>query len=532
MEPPPPSRQTTVPCRIALSGWILMTAASGRDLIGQNRRYPDSSGIKNLSQHLNAVWKHKHFIPWFASMTGIKHRVGMTADMSGCHVEVEEVPTTARRMSVHSIKSDSYFMGENIVRSIAPQRLVLIMVGLPARGKSFVVRKLTKYCQWLNLPTRIFNAGDYRRQASLKGASAAFFDSNNAEAKQIRDDLAMTAVENLIQWLEEGGQVAVLDATNTTKERRALVWDKFKNMENTQVMHIELVCDNPALLEANYLRKLKNEDYAGMDPQVALDDFKMRVEQYEKVYETLHDSENDGKVCYCKVYNAGEKVLARLCQSFLPSQIVSFLQNIHVHPRKIWLVRPGPNENGKLGILGGDEELTEEGHVIGAALGKFMANAVQQNKGFVDVWSSPMKRATQTAAYIHHDHVTRTVTTTLLNEVGGGDFAGYTCEELQKEFPQHVKARHNDKLYYRYPGAGGESYMDLIYRLRPVVIEFERKKRDCLVICSESVLRCLMGYFMGVDAQQVPYLPTKKGVVFELSPHRDGCDIKEFELEY
>ncbi|RHZ23860.1 hypothetical protein DYB31_012882 [Aphanomyces astaci] len=407
-------------------------------------------------------------------------------------------------------------MGENIVRSIAPQRLVLVMVGLPARGKSFVVRKLTKYCQWLNLPTQIFNAGDYRRKASLTGADASFFDPNNAEAKRLRDALAMAAVANLIQWLEEGGQVAVLDATNTTKERRALVWDKFKHMENTQVMHIELVCDNPSLLEANYLRKLKNEDYDGMDPQVALNDFRQRVAKYEKVYETVQDSENDGTVCYCKVYNVQTIILP----------------NIHVHPRKIWLVRPGPNKNGVRGILGGDEELTDEGHAIASALGTFMESAVQDNKGYVDVWLSPMKRATQTAEYIRQDHVTRTVTTTLLNEVGGGDFAGYTFEELEAEFPQHVKARRTDKLYYRYPGAGGESYMDLIFRLRPLVIEFERKKRDCLVICSESVLRCLMGYFTGVDADDVPHLPTKKGVVFELSPHRDGCDIKQFQLEF
>ncbi|RHY05848.1 hypothetical protein DYB25_008631 [Aphanomyces astaci] len=463
----------------------------------------------------------------------------MTADPTsttcGGQPELEEVPPAARRTSTRSIKSDSYFMGENIVRSIAPQRLVLVMVGLPARGKSFVVRKLTKYCQWLNLPTQIFNAGDYRRKASLTGADASFFDPNNAEAKRLRDALAMAAVANLIQWLEEGGQVAVLDATNTTKERRALVWDKFKHLENTQVMHIELVCDNPSLLEANYLRssdvvvlatnpslsydmirKLKNEDYDGMDPQVALNDFRQRVAKYEKVYETVQDSENDGTVCYCKVYNVQTIILP----------------NIHVHPRKIWLVRPGPNKNGVRGILGGDEELTDEGHAIASALGTFMESAVQDNKGYVDVWLSPMKRATQTAEYIRQDHVTRTVTTTLLNEVGGGDFAGYTFEELEAEFPQHVKARRTDKLYYRYPGAGGESYMDLIFRLRPLVIEFERKKRDCLVICSESVLRCLMGYFTGVDADDVPHLPTKKGVVFELSPHRDGCDIKQFQLEF
>ncbi|KAF0715805.1 Aste57867_3174 [Aphanomyces stellatus] len=437
-----------------------------------------------------------------------------------------------RRPSSMMMLTEKLQVGENIVRSIAPQKLILIMVGLPARGKSFVVRKLTKYCGWLSLPTRIFNAGDYRRQASLKGANASFFDSSNADAKKLRDDLAMAAVDHLMKWLDEGGQVAVLDATNTTKERRALVWEKLKGLSNTQVMHIELICDHPKLLEANYLRKLKNEDYVNVDPEVALNDFKQRVEKYQKVYETLEDTENDGFVCYCKVYNAGEKVLARFCQSFLPSQIVSFLQNIHVSPRKIWLVRPGPNKNGVRGILGGDEELTEEGHAIGHALGEFMKKAILDNKGAVDVWLSPMKRSTQTAEYIAKEHVTRTVMTTLLNEVGGGDFAGYTFEELEANYPEHVQARKEDKLYYRYPGAGGESYMDLIYRLRALVIEFERKKRDCLIICSESVLRCFMGYFMGVPAEDVPHLPTKKGVVFELSPHRDGCDIKEFQLEY
>ncbi|CAK4078965.1 unnamed protein product [Aphanomyces euteiches] len=449
----------------------------------------------------------------------------------------EPMPPTekiARRPSMKDIQMETFFMGENIVRSIMPHKMVLIMVGLPARGKSFVVRKMTKYTQWLGFSTRIFNAGDYRRQASLKGASAAFFDASNADAKKLRDDLAMAAVNHLIEWLLEGGEVAVLDATNTTKERRALVWEKIKSVENVsiQVMHIELVCDDPQLLEANYLRKLKNEDYIGVEPEVALNDFKQRVEKYEKVYETLEDSENDGEVCYCKVYNAGEKVLARRCQTFLASQFVSFLQNIHVHPRKIWLVRPGPNHNGVRGILGGDEELTEEGHAIGRALGEFMEKAIRENKGCVDVWTSPMKRSAQTMSYIKTDHVKRAVRTTLLNEIGGGDFAGYSFEELATKYPQHVVARMKDKLYYRYPGAGGESYMDLIYRVRPLVIEFERKKRDCLIICSESVLRCLMGYFMGVDARNVPHLPTKKGVVFELSPHRDGCDIKEFELEY
>jgi predicted kinase len=58
------------------------------------------------------------------------------------------------------------------------------------------------------------------------------------------------------EWwlLLEGGHVAVLDATNTTKERRALVWDRLKGFENVQVMFIELICDNVTMLEENYTR--------------------------------------------------------------------------------------------------------------------------------------------------------------------------------------------------------------------------------------------------------------------------------------
>ncbi|MBE7182233.1 MAG: hypothetical protein INR71_13695, partial [Terriglobus roseus] len=36
------------------------------------------------------------------------------------------------------------------------------MVGLPARGKSYITKKLARYMNWLQHDTRIFNVGERR----------------------------------------------------------------------------------------------------------------------------------------------------------------------------------------------------------------------------------------------------------------------------------------------------------------------------------------------------------------------------------
>ena len=61
----------------------------------------------------------------------------------------------------------------------------------------------------------MFNVGNRRRIAS-KGDnkdgtshSHAFFDPNNKAAKEIRDELALESLEELITWLKQGGRVGI-----------------------------------------------------------------------------------------------------------------------------------------------------------------------------------------------------------------------------------------------------------------------------------------------------------------------------------
>ena len=55
------------------------------------------------------------------------------------------------------------------------------MVGLPARGKTFIASKLARYLRWLGVQTRVFNCGVYRREQIGAEMKSEFFDPSNSE---------------------------------------------------------------------------------------------------------------------------------------------------------------------------------------------------------------------------------------------------------------------------------------------------------------------------------------------------------------
>lgn len=44
-------------------------------------------------------------------------------------------------------------------RSSGAVAVVIVMVGLPARGKSFVARKIMRYLRWIGVESELFNIG-------------------------------------------------------------------------------------------------------------------------------------------------------------------------------------------------------------------------------------------------------------------------------------------------------------------------------------------------------------------------------------
>uniref|UniRef100_A0A669QDP6 6-phosphofructo-2-kinase/fructose-2,6-biphosphatase 1 n=1 Tax=Phasianus colchicus TaxID=9054 RepID=A0A669QDP6_PHACC len=397
---------------------------------------------------------------------------------------------------------------------------MVILVGLPARGKTYISRKLTRYLNWIGMPTRVFNVGQYRREAVQSYKNYEFFRHDNEEAMQIRRQCALAALQDVRTYLSsEEGQVAVFDATNTTRERRALIM-QFARENGYKVLFVESICDDPAIIEENIKQvKLSSPDYKGCTPEEAVADFLQRIECYKATYEPL-DEQLDSGLSYIKIFDVGVRYLANRVQGHVQSRTVYYLMNTHVTPRAIYLSRHGESQLNLKGRIGGDAGLSPRGRQYAQALAEFIRS---QSIRELKVWTSHMKRTIETAEALGVPYEQWKA----LNEIDAGVCEEMTYEEIQERYPEEFALRDQDKYRYRYPK--GESYEDLVQRLEPVIMELERQE-NVLVICHQAVMRCLLAYFLDKSSEELPYLRCPLHTVLKLTPVAYGCEVESIFL--
>ncbi|KAK4698012.1 hypothetical protein P7C71_g144, partial [Lecanoromycetidae sp. Uapishka_2] len=539
-------------------------------------------------------------------------------------------------------------------------KLVIVMVGLPARGKSYITKKIARYLNWLQHDTRIFNVGERRRvaaaapvptpsprstnrsisstTASLNGIlkapatpsakiqingktppetphaalpmpalnldeevqplqslsseengtanshpvphhsaepmdpqTAEFFDPNNEKAAHIRDDIAMATLDELLDYiLDRGGSVGIFDATNSTLERRKMVMQRIKDRAGPElgVLFLESLCIDETILESNMRLKLSGPDYKDQDPVTALEDFKKRVALYEQKYVPLGLYEEKNNMPYVSMIDVGRKVVAHQVGGFLSAQLVSYLLNFNLAARQIWITRHGESVDNVNGKIGGDSDLSGYGHAYARALTAFTKHerqvwdihqrdkalsthfppqegdttppnpdynhgeedGVNASKSFC-VWTSMLKRSIQTAQYFDEDDFD-IKQMRMLDELNAGNMEGLTYEEIMTKHAYEYQLRKGDKLNYRYPGAGGEGYLDIINRLRPVIVEVERMTDHVLLVGHRSVARVLLAYFMGLKREDVADLDVPLGMLYMLEPKPYGVDFKAYKYNH
>ncbi|CAN9515240.1 unnamed protein product [Ophioblennius macclurei] len=397
---------------------------------------------------------------------------------------------------------------------------MIVMVGLPARGKTYISKKLTRYLNWIGVATKVFNVGQYRRDATRSYNSYQFFRPDNEEAMKIRRACAVAALQDVCEYFtRELGQVVVFDATNTTPDRRDVILN-FAKDNGYKVFFVESLCDDPEIIAENIKQvKLSSPDYAGCDQEEALADFLQRIECYKLTYVPLDDCK-DRNLSYIKIFNVGSRYLVNRVQDHIQSRIVYYLMNIHVTPRSIYLCRHGESELNLLGRIGGDSGLSARGAQYAAALGQYVR---EQSIKDLKVWTSHMKRTIQTAEALRVQYEQWKA----LNEIDAGVCEEMTYEEIQENYPEEFALRDQDKYRYRYPK--GESYEDLVQRLEPVIMELERQE-NVLVVCHQAVMRCLLAYFLDKSAGELPYLKCPLHTVLKLTPVAYGCKVESVFL--
>ena len=96
---------------------------------------------------------------------------------------------------------------------------------------------------------RVFNVGKYRRNIGDTG-DANFFDPSNESAVEQRQQAAAAAMEDMLKFFREGGEVGIFDATNSTRARRQWILDQAKG-HGIAVVFIESICDDPEVLQVH-----------------------------------------------------------------------------------------------------------------------------------------------------------------------------------------------------------------------------------------------------------------------------------------
>lgn len=422
----------------------------------------------------------------------------------------------------------------------AGDKLVLVMVGLPARGKTYIARRVARYLQFFHgAPTKVFNVGNYRREISGAKVGSSFFSNKNAKSLAERQKAAEYAMRDLKQWLQEKndkGRVGIFDATNTTKERREWIIQELAGImeSKSHIIFVESICNNEDIINENIRAvKLNMPDYKGENPEKAVEDFKKRIENYESIYQPISDEE----LSWVRLVDAGRQVTMNNIKGFLAGRVVQFLINLHFHPRPIYLSRHGQSEYNKLQKVGGDSGLSPAGEEYALALSKYVDEHILVDKiDGIDgdpmharLFTSSLRRTKLTARHIKHDTlddgwiVMRPKVLRNLDEIYAGVFDGYTYKEIQTVAPEEFEARSRNKLTYRYPR--GESYLDVIDRLAPVIQEIERTKDPILIVGHQGILRIIYSYFMDYPREKAPFEKIPLNTIIKLIP--DTYDCKE-----
>jgi len=390
----------------------------------------------------------------------------------------------------------------------------------------------------------------YRRTLVGLDCDSKFFDQNNKEALKTRENCAFLAINDMLKYFEsikflnkillakfyslinnyfsDGGDIGIIDGTNTRIERRRNIETYLQaNMRKKfKLIWIESICNLSSIIENNIFKtKVNSPDYKSWnDPDRAVEDFRNRILEYEKIYEKCSLENLGENSAFIQIINQGEKMIVRNLKGYIESKIISYLTNLHTQDRPIYFIRHGESEDDKSNLIGGDSCLTPLGQKYAKCVSYFMKDDIKNYAEKPVIYCSTLKKTIQTAEKL--SCLNYFIAEKLLDEINAGMRDGLSYEEFKLKFPEENKDRNFDKLNYRY--LRGESYMDVISRIEPIIFELERIRSPVIIISHQGVLRCLYGYFAGVPIEIIPNLEIPMNTIIKFVPDAYGF----FEVRY
>ncbi|CCI39611.1 unnamed protein product [Albugo candida] len=406
-------------------------------------------------------------------------------------------------------------------RNRSAGKLMLFLVGLPGRGKTFIGHILARHLTWMGHQSKVFNAGEYRRKIVGSNINHAFWDPQNEEMYQKRLEIINCCLEDAISELNhEECHCVIFDATNATVERRNILRDQVAQKTTCEMLFIESVCDSVELLKTTINdMKLNSADYASQTLEEAAVDYYHRIAHYQDSYESMNADKED--VPFIKVIDVGRQIFCNQVYGYLQSRIMFLLANLQLRPRPIWLTRHGESMFNTQKRIGGDSPLSPLGLQYAMQLDRFINTYYPTPNTNLSVWTSTMLRTGMTVERIAA-RGRAVVKWKQLDEIDAGICDGMTYEQVAEEMPEEYLARKNNKLHYRYPR--GESYQDVIHRLEPVITELMRMDQPVLIVAHQAILRVLYAYLTNKDPSECPTINIPLHVVIQVTPKAYQCE--------
>ena len=390
-------------------------------------------------------------------------------------------------------------------------KLYVAMVGLPGRGKSTMARRIRDGLAAEGINARIFNNGDMRRKLlGAESTSPDFYNPDNSFGREARELICRRNLEAMQDYLNGDGEVAILDATNVSRQRRMMIENTLKNHP---VLFVECMNEDPLLLNAFIRRKADLPEYAEYTKDEAVESFMKRIEYYETIYNHI------GKEKYWMCVDAAaNRVLAEQpCESspFYPAirEIV-----VSMWIESLYLARHGQTEFNVQGRIGGDPPLTARGRAQADALARHL-----DGKRLDWVFTSTRMRSHETAAPVLENHRDAHVMALReFDEIWAGDCENMLYSEIREKMPEVTAQRNANKYSYVYPN--GESYAILQERVRRGLRRalFLAGNAPFLILGHQAINRVLLSLFLRQRTEDVPYIhiPQNQYYHIQLTPTR------------
>jgi broad specificity phosphatase PhoE/predicted kinase len=401
-------------------------------------------------------------------------------------------------------------------------KLYIVMVGLPARGKSTIASKLKENLVKNDIKTRIFNNGNLRRKLGPANTSyPEFYNPGNKDGVKFREKIARINIRRAIDYLKGTGRVAILDATNASIKRRKIITEL---LTDHAILFIECINDDEEILKASIDRKVANPEFNHLGKEAAIRSFRQRINYYQAIYTPVEKKTN-----FIKLDSLYNKISQEEISDDIPyyDRIRDFLVTDTV--KNLFLIRHGETYFNLQNRIGGNSGLTEEGKAQAEALAQSF-----KNKKVPVIFTSKKKRTVQTAFPIKRlQDNCAIIPLKEFNEINSGVCECMSYKEIRLKMPRVYLARKENKYNYIYPeGEGYNSMKERVDRGIKKALYLSSNPQNIMIIGHRAVNRMILSHFLYRRKEDVPYIYVPQDKFYHIVATQDKklFQLKKYNL--